>query len=134
MRKRLLAAALPFVFVCFALPAYGQEVPDGQQCVPQDHSQNVDPQGPDCTSQQESSIPYDPQTALLTVVEPKIELDRTSASPLGDDYDPVTGTVTFSTTDISIPGNFAIPVELRRWVPRDDYNTGGLRLRPPIGA
>src|SRR5690606_35609774 len=33
--------------------------------------------------------------------------------------------ITFSTTDISIPGNFPIPVELRRWVPRDDFDTGG---------
>jgi len=62
---------------------------------------------------------------LYTVVEPNYETDRTSVSPLGDDFSPATGTVTFSATDISIPGNFSIPVELRRWVPLDDFNTGG---------
>ncbi|KAF1715330.1 wall associated protein [Pseudoxanthomonas sangjuensis] len=64
----------------------------------------------------------DPQTALMTVVEPKLEV---SLSPLDDSYDPATGTVTFSATDISLPGNFAIPVELSRWVPSDDSDTGG---------
>src|SRR5690606_38001933 len=67
----------------------------------------------------------DPQTALMTVIEPKVEADTTSASPLGDDFDPVTGTITFSATDISLPGNFPIPVELRRWVPHDDTYPGG---------
>ena len=62
----------------------------------------------------------------MTVIEPKIEADATSASPLGDDYDPVAGTVTFSATDISLPGNFDIPVELSRWAPNDDVDTGGL--------
>lgn len=119
MRKRLLAAALPFVFVCCAVPAYGQEASDVKQCVQQGQKKA------DCTSRQLDGEVYDPQTALMTVVEPKIEADTTSASPLGDDYDPVTGAVTFTTTDISIPGNFPIPVELRRWVPRDDYDTGG---------
>src|SRR3546814_5345324 len=61
----------------------------------------------------------------MTVVEPKIEADTISASPMGDDYDPVSGTITFSATDISLPGNDGIPVELRRWVPGDDYATGG---------
>ncbi|MDG6348791.1 hypothetical protein QAA18_08595 [Luteimonas sp. 8-5] len=121
----MVGAALPFVLVCLAWPAYGQEVPDSKQCVPQDDSQKVDPQAPDCSTQQQSTELYDPQTALMTVVEPKVEADTTRASPLGDDYDPVTGAVTFSTTDISIPGNFPIPVELRRWVPREDYDTGG---------
>src|SRR3546814_4424468 len=64
-----------------------------------------------------SQVPIDPQTALMTVVEPKIEADTISASPMGDDYDPVSGTITFSATDISLPGNDGIPVELRRWVP-----------------
>src|SRR5690606_34257031 len=68
---------------------------------------------------------FDPQTQLMTVIEPKLEIDPTSISPLGDDYDPSTGGVTFSTTDISLPGNFDIPVELRRWVPRDDDAPGG---------
>jgi YD repeat-containing protein len=67
----------------------------------------------------------DPQTALKTVVEPKVERDPTSLAPFGDDFNPATGTITFSATDISIPGNFAIPVELRRWVPSDDADTGG---------
>src|SRR3546814_1977106 len=43
-----------------------------------------------------SQVPIDPQTALMTVVEPKIEADTISASPMGDDYDPVSGTITFS--------------------------------------
>src|SRR5690606_22581100 len=67
----------------------------------------------------------DPQTALMTVIEPKVEADTTSASPLGDAFDPVTGTITFPATDISLPGNFPIPVELRRWVPHDDTYPGG---------
>ncbi|MCE3262710.1 MAG: Rhs family protein, partial [Pseudoduganella sp.] len=61
----------------------------------------------------------------MTVVEPKYEMDPTSLSPMGDDFSPATGTVTFSATDISIPGNFAIPVALQRWVPSDDSDTGG---------
>ena len=67
----------------------------------------------------------DAVSELLTVVEPKVEMDATSLSGLGDDFSPSSGTVTFSATDISIPGNFAIPVELRRWVPSDDFDTGG---------
>src|SRR5688572_10062179 len=38
----------------------------------------------------------------------------------GDSYDPATGAVTFAVTDISIPGNSAIPVALSRWIPSDD--------------
>jgi hypothetical protein len=67
----------------------------------------------------------DPQTGLMTVVEPKVERDPTSLAPLGDDFSPTTGTITFSANDISIPGNFAILVELRRWVTADDADTGG---------
>ncbi|WP_102797438.1 RHS repeat domain-containing protein [Bowmanella denitrificans] len=33
---------------------------------------------------------------------------------LGDAYDPVSGSISFSVTDISLKGNFNIPVELRR--------------------
>jgi len=65
---------------------------------------------------------FDPQTALMTVVEPGLEL---STSPLDDSFDPATGTVTFAATDISLPGNFDIPVELSRWVPSQDMDTGG---------
>src|SRR3546814_20873872 len=72
-----------------------------------------------------SQVPIDPQTALMTVVAPKIEADTISASPLGDDYDPVSGTITFSATDISLPAHDGIPLELRRWVPGDDSDTGG---------
>jgi RHS repeat-associated protein len=72
-----------------------------------------------------AAVGLDPRTELLSVVEPKVEMDQTSVSPLGDDFSPATGTITFSATDISIPGNFAIPVELRRWVPSEDFNTGG---------
>src|SRR5690606_22262009 len=43
-----------------------------------------------------------------------------------ESFDPVTGQITLSTTDISIPGNFDIPVELTRWIPLDDLNTGGM--------
>lgn len=75
-----------------------------------------------------AEVQTDPQRDLMTVVEPKYERDPTSISPLGDDFNPATGTVTFSATDISLPGNFAIPVELRRWVTSDDANTGG-----PVG-
>lgn len=67
----------------------------------------------------------DPQAHLITVVEPEVQMDATSATAFGDDYDPGTGQITFSALDISIPGNSAIPVELRRWVPSDDYRTGG---------
>ena len=43
----------------------------------------------------------------------------------GAEYSPVTGTVTFAVTDINIPGNFDIPVELKRWVPQSDIRVGG---------
>src|SRR5690606_39324 len=46
--------------------------------------------------------------------------DRTT----GDSYDPSTGVVTFAVTDVSIPGNTSLPVELSRWVPSDDLKTG----------
>lgn len=98
--------------------------------------------GASATAQDKSNPPAEPQrgtqsasraavgtgsdaSELLTVVEPKVEMDPTSVSALGDDFNPSTGTVTFSATDISIPGNFAIPVELRRWVTSDDSDTGG---------
>lgn len=44
----------------------------------------------------------------------------------GDNYDPTTGLVTFAVTDISIPGNSSIPVELSRWIPSDDLRTFSL--------
>jgi RHS repeat-associated protein len=72
-----------------------------------------------------AAVATDPRSELLSVIEPKVEMDQTSVSALGDDFNPATGTITFSATDISIPGNFAIPVELRRWVPSEDFNTGG---------
>lgn len=71
---------------------------------------------------QAKAVETDPQIALMTVVEPKLE---TVSSPTDDSYDPATGNVTFAVTDISLPGNFAIPVELSRWVSNDDANTGG---------
>lgn len=46
-------------------------------------------------------------------------------SVTGSSYNPVMGTETFSVTDISIPGNFALPVELTRWIPSDDTYVGG---------
>lgn len=33
---------------------------------------------------------------------------------MGDQYDPVTGSIVFSTTDVSLPGNSKLPVEIRR--------------------
>lgn len=68
---------------------------------------------------------WDPQTDLMTVIEPGVEADKTAVSPLGDDYDPVSGTITFSATDISLRGNFAIPVELRRWIPSNEALDAG---------
>ncbi|MFT4928829.1 MAG: hypothetical protein ACI8WB_004949 [Phenylobacterium sp.] len=43
----------------------------------------------------------------------------------GAKYDPATGSVTFAVTDISIPGNSGLPVELSRWITGDDLRTGG---------
>src|SRR5690606_1943643 len=62
------------------------------------------------------------------IMEPEIidrykELYKNRAT--GDSYDPATGAVTFAVTDISIPGNSTIPVELSRWIPSDDLKTGG---------
>jgi RHS repeat-associated protein len=51
------------------------------------------------------------------------ELYRETAT--GDSFDPATGEVTFAVTDVSIPGNSALPVELSRWIPADDFKTGG---------
>lgn len=68
------------------------------------------------------AVNTDPQIALMTVVEPKLE---SVSSPMDDSYDPATGNVTFAVTDVSLPGNSAIPVELSRWVPNDDADTGG---------
>lgn len=43
----------------------------------------------------------------------------------GASYDPATGAVTFAVTDVTIPGNSSLSVELSRWVPADDLETGG---------
>ncbi|MDO6428808.1 RHS repeat-associated core domain-containing protein [Thalassotalea sp. 1_MG-2023] len=43
----------------------------------------------------------------------------------GAELSPATGGVTFAVTDISIPGNSSIPVELKRWVPQSDIRVGG---------
>ncbi len=110
---RKFAVAL-FIWFCVAMPpAHAQESPPA-----------TTPSEPSPTDTVED-VPYDPQFALMSVVEPRLEVDPTSLSGLGDDYDPASGTVSFSVTDISLPGNFDIPVELRRWVPQDDYDTGG---------
>lgn len=45
---------------------------------------------------------------------PTESLSMLNPSALGDAYDPVSGSVNFAVTDISIPGNFDIPVEFRR--------------------
>jgi RHS repeat-associated protein len=47
-------------------------------------------------------------------------------SPQGDSYDPVSGNVSFAVTDISIPGNSGIPVELSRFFSTDYIAPGGL--------
>lgn len=44
----------------------------------------------------------------------------------GESFDPASGSLGFSVTDISIPGNFDIPVELTRWIPDVDNRTNGL--------
>lgn len=61
----------------------------------------------------------------LSVLEPQVPDRYPGTTALGDGYNPVTGEVTFAVTDISIPGNSAIPVELSRWIPSDDLDTGG---------
>ena len=43
----------------------------------------------------------------------------------GDSYNPADGSVLYQVTDISIPGNFDLPVELIRWIPVEDLRTGG---------
>lgn len=44
----------------------------------------------------------------------------------GDSYNPADGSVLFQVTDISIPGNFDLPVELTRWIPVEDMMTSDL--------
>lgn len=46
----------------------------------------------------------------------------------GAKFDPALGGLTFSVTDIDLPGNFDLPVSLTRWIPSDDLQTGG-----PVG-
>ncbi|QPB84110.1 hypothetical protein CWC22_014365 [Pseudoalteromonas rubra] len=41
-------------------------------------------------------------------------LSVNAASSEGDAYDPISGTISFAVTDISIPGNSSLPVELKR--------------------
>jgi RHS repeat-associated protein len=63
------------------------------------------------------------------VIDPEI-IDRYQSlykeTVSGDNFNPVDGSVLFQVTDISIPGNFDLPVELTRWIPVEDINTGGL--------
>lgn len=61
----------------------------------------------------------------LSVLEPQVPHRYPGSTALGDGYNPVTGEVTFAVTDISIPGNSPIPVELSRWIPSQDLDTGG---------
>ncbi|HEX7061140.1 MAG TPA: hypothetical protein VF200_04170, partial [Woeseiaceae bacterium] len=61
----------------------------------------------------------------LSVLEPQVPHRYPGTTALGDGYNPVTGEVTFAVTDVSIPGNSAIPVELSRWIPSQDLDTGG---------
>lgn len=61
----------------------------------------------------------------LGVLEPQVPDRYPGSTALGDGYNPVTGEVTFAVTDISIPGNSPIPVELSRWIPSQDLDTGG---------
>ncbi|MBC3766713.1 RHS repeat-associated core domain-containing protein [Neptunicella marina] len=61
----------------------------------------------------------------ISILEPQVPQRYPGSTELGDGYNPVTGEVTFAVTDISIPGNSTIPVELRRWIPSGDLDTGG---------
>ena len=114
--RNLLAASWLVLLCAFAATAFAQNNPPRPLLPPHDTQ---------VAATAAAGGSSDPQTELMTVVEPKVERDPTSLAPLGDDFSPTTGTITFSATDISIPGNFAIPVELRRWVPSDDADTGG---------
>lgn len=62
------------------------------------------------------------------VIEPEI-VDRYKnlykTLPTGDSYAASTGSIDFSVTDISLPGNSSLPVELMRWIPQQDLMTGG---------
>ncbi|PKG95673.1 hypothetical protein CXF95_25620 [Paraglaciecola sp. MB-3u-78] len=48
------------------------------------------------------------------------------SSPEGDRYVPSTGQISLNNTDVSIPGNFNIPVQFSRWVPDGDYHAQAL--------
>ena len=67
----------------------------------------------------------DPLEFEVSRLEPQIPDRYPGTTAMGDGYNPATGEVTFSAIDISVPGNFAIPFELRRWVPTVDSDTGG---------
>ncbi len=45
---------------------------------------------------------------------PSLLLSMQNVSALGDTYDPASGSVGFSVTDVSLPGNFALPVAFTR--------------------
>lgn len=53
-------------------------------------------------------------TAVLEGESLTKELSANNASTLGDSYDPSSGAVSFAVTDVSLPGNSALKVELRR--------------------
>lgn len=53
---------------------------------------------------------------------PSMHLSMLDASSLGDTYDPASGSVGFSVTDVSLPGNSSLPVEFTR-----TYNAGNKR-------
>ncbi|KZW99037.1 hypothetical protein JL49_19595 [Pseudoalteromonas luteoviolacea] len=62
-----------------------------------------------------ASINVSSQT--LTYLEKDTEtraLSATAESSSGDAYDPISGSLSFAVTDVSLPGNFELPVEFRR--------------------
>lgn len=78
-----------------------------------------------------ASVPASAQQFLepFKVIDPEI-IDRYKnlykETVSGDSYNPADGSVLFQVTDISIPGNFDLPVELTRWIPVEDMMTSDL--------
>jgi RHS repeat-associated protein len=67
----------------------------------------------------------DIQSSIIDVLKPELTFEYDASSSAGDHFNPSTGSITFATADISIPGNSNIPVTLKRWIPSSDMDTGG---------
>ena len=63
--------------------------------------------------------------SLLDYVKVEFEERYKTVSSTSNGYNPATGEITFAHTDISLPGNSNLPVELSRWIPSGDFDTGG---------